>query len=84
MKTVTRRIARLEDRFVSADRPRRHLRIVLSMAGAKPCLDDATCKRTLCSDGTLLEVVRFNKRNKGPDELTNEELDKWVESFPVH
>jgi len=27
----------------------------------------------LCSDGTLLELVRFKKHNEGPDELTDEE-----------
>ena len=60
MKTVTRRLRRLEDQIASVDRP-----------------------RTLCSDGTLLEMVRFDKYNAGPDELTDEELDRWVESCPV-
>ncbi len=83
MKTVIRRIRRLEDQFVSADRPRRHHRIVIKMAGARPCLEDATCKRMLYSDGTLLEMVQINKHNEGPDELTDEELDRWVESFPI-
>ncbi len=83
MKTVIRRLRRLEEQFVSADRPRRHLRIVIKMAGARPSLEDATCKRTLWADGTLLEMVQFNKYNERPDELTDEELDRWVESFPI-
>ena len=83
MKTVTRRIRRLEDQFGSAGRPRRHLRMVIKMAGARPSLEDATCKRTLWTDGTLFEMVQFNKHNEEPDELTDEELDRWVESFPV-
>jgi hypothetical protein len=53
------------------------------MAGSRPSLEDATCIRTLCSEGTLLELVEFNEHNVGPDELTDEELDKWVETFPA-
>jgi hypothetical protein len=53
------------------------------MAGPKPSLEDATCSRTLWPDGTLLEMVRFRKHNEGPDDLTDEELDKWVASFQV-
>ena len=54
------------------------------MAGAEPSLEDATCKRTLWPDGTLFELVEFNKHNDGPDELTDEELDRWLEGFPVN
>ena len=57
--------------------------MMISMAGAEPSLEDATCTRTLWSDGTLFEMVEFNRHNEGPDELTDEELDKWLESFPV-
>jgi hypothetical protein len=53
------------------------------MAGSGPSLENATCKRTPCSDGTLLELVEFNEHNEESDELTDEELDRWVESFPV-
>ena len=84
MKIVTRRILKLEDQFGSAGRPRRHLRLMVCMAGSKPSLGDATCKRTVCPDGTLLEMVRLNNHDEGPAELTGEELDRWVESFPVH
>jgi hypothetical protein len=84
MRAVVRRIDRLEDQFGAAyGRPRRRLRMMISMAGAKPSLEDATCRRTLCSDGTLMELVEFKQHNAGPDELTEEELDAWLESFPV-
>jgi hypothetical protein len=46
-------------------------------------LEDATCRRTLWPDGTVFEMIEFNKHNEGPDELTDEELDRWLESFPV-
>ena len=42
-------------------------------------MEDATCTRTLWPDGTLFEMVEFNKHNAGPDE----ELDRWLESFPL-
>jgi hypothetical protein len=84
MRSVVRRIDRLEDEFGSANgKPRRRLRMMISMAGAEPSLEDATCKRTLWPDGTLFELVEFNTLNDGPDELTDEALDAWLESFPV-
>ena len=51
------------------------------MAGAKPSLDDATCRRTLRPDGTLFEILEFHKHNDEQDELLDEELDRWVETF---
>jgi hypothetical protein len=57
--------------------------MMISMAGAKPSLEDARCRRTLWPDGTLFEMVEFNQHNEGPDELTDEELDTWVKTFPV-
>jgi hypothetical protein len=84
MKIIDQRLHKLEDRFGRANgRPRRCLRMMISMAGAKPSLEDATCRRTLWSDGTLFEMVEFRKHNAGRDELTDEELDRWLESFPV-
>ena len=53
------------------------------MAWAKPSLEGATCIGTLWPNGTLFEMVRFNKGNQGPDELTQDELDRWIESFPI-
>jgi hypothetical protein len=57
--------------------------MMVSMAASRPNLENATCKRTPCSDGTLLELVEFKTDNDRSDELTDEELDGWVESFPV-
>jgi hypothetical protein len=28
-------------------------------------------------------MVEFNRHNEGPDELTDEELERWLERFPV-
>jgi len=51
--------------------------------GSKLCLADATCKTTMCSDGTLLELVDFKNHNEGPDKLTGEELSRWLDGCPV-
>jgi hypothetical protein len=48
------------------------------MAGAKPTLEDATCRRALWPDGTLCEMVEFHQHNDGPDELTDAELDSGL------
>jgi len=37
----------------------------------------------LCPDGSLFEIVDFKNHDQGPDELTDEELDRWVENFLV-
>jgi hypothetical protein len=83
MKAVLRRAERLEGQIVSADRPQRHLRIVVLPAGARPSLDDATCHRTLCPDGTLLGLLDLPNPNPGSEELPDEELEEWVDSFPI-
>jgi hypothetical protein len=84
MKTVIRRLARLEDRFAPPDqKPRKLLRIVVMQAGSNAGLDEAECTRTLCEDGTLLEVVDLSGSREGSGRLTDDELDRWVDSFPV-
>jgi hypothetical protein len=83
MRAITHRLCQLEDQIGSADRPRRRLRLMIMRAGARPCLEDATCTRMLCVDGSLLETVQFKKDNDGPKEPTQEEVDAWVDAFPV-
>ena len=39
--------------------------------------------RTLWPNGTLFEMVQFHKSSGGPDELTQDELDRWIEGFPI-
>ena len=83
MKPVIRRLRRLEDQFGSADKPRPSFRLVVRDLGSKLCLADATCKRMLAADGTVMELVKFQNHDEGPDELTNEEMNRWVDSFPI-
>ena len=84
VKAIYIRLRRLEDRFGTAEgKPRERFRLVLRPAGLlNPSLENATCRRTLCPNGTVLESVEFTTRSNGR-ELTQEELDKWVASFPV-
>jgi len=84
MKAIARRLRRLEDEFGPTDgKPRERFRLVLRPAGLRnPALEGATCRRTLCPNGTVLESVEFRTSSNGP-ELTQGELDEWVASFPV-
>ena len=83
MKTIVQRITQLEDQFGSADKPRPRLRLLVMDLGSKLCLADATCTRTLGPDGVLMESVRFQNYREGPDQLSEEEIDRWADTFPV-
>jgi len=41
------------------------------------------CTRMLCPNGTLLEMVRFDRCSPGRERLSEEALDRFVESFPL-
>ena len=84
MKAIARRLRRLEDQFAPADgQPRDRFRLVLRPAGLlNPSLENATCRRTLCPNGTVMESVTFSTSTNGR-ELTEAELEDWVASFPV-
>ncbi|HUA64163.1 MAG TPA: hypothetical protein VML19_35805 [Verrucomicrobiae bacterium] len=43
-------------------------------------LDACSCHRTLCADGSPIEVVRLNGMRDG---LSDEQVDTFVESFPI-
>lgn len=45
-------------------------------------LEGATRRRPLWPNGTVFESVEFRTSSNGR-ELTQEELDKWVTTFPV-
>lgn len=83
MRAVTRRVAALENRIWSAGRPRERFRMIVSRRDARRCLDGASCKRSLCSNGLLMEVIRLNKCDARHDDLTDEQLDLWVGSQPI-
>lgn len=79
MRAITRRLCRLEDQIGLAGKPRRRFRLVVSLA--KPLnLATSTCQRRLSPDGLLTEIVRLDGSRDG---LTDEELEKFIERFPV-
>jgi hypothetical protein len=81
---LKRRIERLEDRSdAGSSKPRKVLRIVVRSLGREPSLEGAECTRTLCPDGTLSEIVRLDRSRPGRERLSEEALDRFVESFPV-
>jgi hypothetical protein len=64
-------------------RPRDRFRMVIRRADSAPTLEGATCKRSLCPDGSLFEFVKFLEPSDGSHELSQEEIDRWVETFPI-
>jgi len=84
MKTVIRRITRLEDRFAPQRdflvNPRGRLRIVVCRMDRALSLETSKCRRTLTVDGSLMEVVRLDGIRGA---LSDEDLEKFVQSFPV-
>jgi hypothetical protein len=84
MKPVTKRIARLEEHLQITLTPRKRLSIVVTRVDRKPSLDGATCTRMLCPDGTLMEVVDLNQCRPGREELTDGDLKRWIETFPIN
>ena len=84
MRTMNRRVSKLEDRFRPAGwKPRGVWRYLVSMSGSKLSLEGATCQRSLWSDGTLFEMVLFPEHHAGADEVTDDELERWIATFPV-
>lgn len=56
---------------------------MFSRIGREESLENATCSRTIWPNGTLFEMVRLNGSKEGRGRLSDEELDRWVESFPI-
>ena len=81
MKAIAKRLCRLEDQFGPVDRkPRKVSRTVVQRwSRGATSLENARCKRTLCADGTLTELVEL----AGNDEVAPDELDNWVASFSI-
>jgi len=82
--TLKRRVEQLEERSgVHSREPRKIVRVVVSRVDRKPSLENAECRRTFCRDGTLIEMVRLENSREGHEELSEEALDRFVESFPI-
>jgi hypothetical protein len=92
MKTVIRRLNRLENQF-NPPVPRTSFRVVVRMEDPdapaarrrdrEPSFEKATCKRALCPDGTLWEVVRLDKVGEDGEQPTDAELNTWIACHPI-
>jgi hypothetical protein len=71
-----RRLKALERPF----REEKPFRLITHNLVGKLVLDTSTCIRTRCRDGTLTEWLHFN----GPDPLTEEQLQAFVDRFPIN
>jgi hypothetical protein len=83
MKAIVRRVFKLEDRFGFSGKPRDRVQFVFSTIGIEQSLENATCSRTLQPDGKVLEYVDFTRGPKGSGKLNEEELNRWLDTFPI-
>jgi hypothetical protein len=88
MKAIDRRLCRLERRFAPPYGSHHRIRIMLRAVGPDrgieaETLESAKCSRTLWPNGTLFEIVRLKGSKHDRGRMSNEELDRWVESFPT-
>jgi hypothetical protein len=78
MKAILRRVDRLEERLGS--KPRNVFRLVVTHGGGDDSnLEKATCKRHYAG-GLPTEVIDLKGYN---NPFTSEELDRFVERFPI-
>ena len=85
MKSLARRVHRLQRQFAPIpdylQNPRDRFRLVVSGMDHPLNLATSRCTRTLCPNGTLLEVVHLDGIRGN---LNDEEVDRFVGSFPVN
>ena len=81
IRSFDRRLTRLEDPLAPTDfaRNRRQRRRIV-VCKLSRTLETPTCRRTRSADGFLTMVVRPNGNRNS---LTDEEMEKFVESCPV-
>jgi hypothetical protein len=63
--TLKRRVKQLEERSGAGNKPRKVQGVVVRRMDREPSLEGAECIRTLCPNGTLLEIVRFDRCGPG-------------------
>ena len=83
MKALTRRLGRLEHQLTPVRRPLQRFRVIVSCIDRKRSLEGATCQRTGAPGGTVCETVDLSRCRVGGKEFTEEELETWIESFPI-
>jgi hypothetical protein len=82
MKAIARRLYRLEERLEAEGKPRKTFRIMTRPKGRELDLENSSCQRTLCADGTVCESITLAEAKDGR-EVTDEEVEEWVATFPI-
>jgi hypothetical protein len=80
MRGLDNRLNKLESRWNPLKEPLSRFRLVASKIGGPLNLEKSRCTRTLGPTGNLFEVVVMEG---SADELSDDELDQFVERFPV-
>lgn len=80
MRRLTGRLDKLERMLNPAGTPRKLWRVFVSGMDREANLANATCNRSLCDNGLLVELVRLDGTY---DHLAEEELGEFIESFPI-
>lgn len=76
---MSRRLDRLDAVFKPPQQSPKLFRVLVSRVSSLAPLANATCTRTLCK-GALMEIVTVNGSG---DDLTDEELEEFIQSFPI-
>jgi hypothetical protein len=75
---LKRRVERLETQRRGAEQD--SFRIVVT-APWPTDLTRATCSRTRCDNGSLMEIVKLNGSRDG---ISDEDLEQFIQSFPIN
>jgi hypothetical protein len=80
MRSIDRRIGKLESRYeVNSRPPKLGLRLIVTRIWDQGAEPTSTCQRYV-RDGSLTEIVRLNGEDSG---LSGDELERFIASFPV-
>jgi hypothetical protein len=80
MKAITRRLRRLENQVGLSEKPRERFVVVVSALARPLNLAGSICRRMLCANGSITELVHLDGTRNG---LSDEELEQFIEGFPI-
>jgi hypothetical protein len=80
MQQYKRRVEQLEALAAAVKERKQGWRLIISCPTYPLDWEQSTCNRTRGQDGAVYEYVIVHG---GLDGVSDEELDKWIESFPI-
>jgi hypothetical protein len=83
MKTIVRRVGRLEDRYQTqlSGKPKSSLRVIVARGESGTAnMASSTCTRRLNNTGGLIEIVDLDGAHSG---ISEEELEQFIARFPI-